>query len=154
MKSPPVYAGDKLITAYYDNGVVVTADGEKIFATPAKFEVEYPIKGLTAWQGRWVLEVSGKVFVNGPSLNKSLGYAEIFGWHLVAGEPFYFFTKIANGTVGVSYAGRVLPYEYKQVQHYLCCEPAAFNPGENEYMTWFYGLRDGKWYYVEMGVYK
>lgn len=154
MKSPPIYAGNKLITAYYDNGVVVTADGEKIFATPAKFEVEYPIKGLTAWQGRWVLEVSGKVYINGQSLNQALGYAEIFDWHLINGEPFYFFAKIKNGKVGISFAGRILNYEYDQVQHYLCCEPAAFNPGFAEHVTWFYGLREGKWYYVEMGVYE
>lgn len=155
MKSPPIYAGGNLVTAFYDNGdVIVTSNDQKIFAVPATFEVEYPIKGLTAWQGRWVLEVSGKVFVDGKSLNDALGYAEIFDWHLIQGQPFYFFTKTKGGEVGVSFAGRVLSYSYKQVIHYACCEPAAFNPGFNEHMTWFYGLRSGTWYYVEMGIYE
>jgi hypothetical protein len=87
-------------------------------------------------------------------LNKSLGYSEIFGWHLVAGQPFYFFAKSGNGRIGVSYAGSVMPYSYEKIPHYQCCEPAAFNPGINEHMVWFYGLKEGMWYYVEMGVYE
>jgi hypothetical protein len=155
MKEYPIYAGDKLVTAFYENNsVVVTANDEKIFSTPAEFLVENPIKSLRAWQGHWVLEVEGKVFVDGESLNKSQGYAEIFDWHLIKGQPFFFFTKIKGGEVGVSYGGTVLPYSYTEVIHYKCCEPAAFNPGFSEHMVWFYGLRDGMWYYVEMGIYE
>lgn len=35
-----------------------------------------------------------------------------------------------------------------------CCEPAAFNVAGSETMVWFHALRDGVWYYVEIGVYK
>lgn len=152
---PPVYAGDKLILVNYRNdNVIVTANDEKVLAVPAEFMVANPMKGLFAWEGQWVLEVDGNVFVDGENLNKSLGYAEIFDWHLIMGQPFYFFTEKEGGKVGISYAGSILPYTYDEVPHYQCCEPAAFNPGFTEHMTWFYGLRDNMWYYVEMGVYE
>jgi len=108
---------------------------------------------LSAWEGQWVLEVlPGQVIVAGESLNARLGYDEIFEWRLLAGRPFFFFSS-ADG-VGLSYDGQVLPYRYDKVPHYLCCEPALANPGHNETMVWFYGLRDGVWYYVEMGIYE
>jgi len=47
-----------------------------------------------------------------------------------------------------------LPYQYDEVVHYDCCEAAAFNVAGNERMVWFHALRDGIWYYVEMGVYQ
>ena len=107
---------------------------------------------LSAWEGQWVLEVlPGKVLVEGESLNERLGYAEIFEWRLLAGRPFFFFSS--QDGVGLSYDGQVLPYRYDEVPHYLCCEPALANPGHNESMVWFHGLRDGVWYYVEAGIY-
>jgi len=73
------------------------------------------------------------------------------------GEPFYFFAPAASspgGRIAMSYAGQeVVPYVYDEVVHYQCCEPSMFNLSGNETMVWFYGLRDGMWYYVEAGVY-
>jgi hypothetical protein len=114
--------------------------------------VDNPVKGLWSWMGKWILEVDGQVIVNGESLEQELGYDEIFGWRLLNGQPFYFFRK--ENTIGVSYAGQVLPYQYDEVIHYRCCEPAAFNVVGNEAMVWFHALRDGMWYHVEMGVYQ
>lgn len=154
-EEPPVYAGNDLIKAYFeDDNVVVAANDKIVFKTPAVFMVANPIKGLYAWEGHWVLEMDGKVFVDGQSLNESLGCAEIFDWHLIMGQPFYFFVEKEGSKVGVSYAGSMLPNTYDEVPHYQCCEPAAFNPGFSEHMTWFYGLRNGMWYYVEMGIYE
>jgi len=154
-ENPPLYAGNNLVETFYEDGqVVVTKNGERVFATPAEFVAEYPIQGFTVQDGHWVLEVTGEVFIDGANQNQALGYAEIFSWHLVAGQPFYFFTKTKGGEVGVSYAGRVLPYTYEQVVHNACCEASMFNPNGNDAMTWFFGLRDGMWYYVEMGVYE
>ncbi len=155
LREAPVYAGNALIEAWYEgSGVVVTSDGEHVFSTPAEFMVDYPLKGLYAWQDHWVLEVDGEVFIDGENLNDVMDYAKIFGWHLVDGHPFYFFIDKQDGRTGVSYNGTVLEQEYDQVIHYACCEPAAFNPGFSERMVWFFALRDGMWYYVEMGVYE
>ncbi len=114
--------------------------------------VDNPVKGLWSWDGRWVLEVSGTVLVDGESLNRQLGYHEVFGWRLLDGEPFYFFTK-GDGT-GISYAGRVMPNRYEDVIHYRCCEPSAFNVRGNDTMVWFWALRDGEWHYVEAGAFE
>ena len=57
-------------------------------------------------------------------------------------------------TIDVSSRGEALPYQYDEVVHYDCCEAAAFNVAGNERMVWFHALRDGIWYYVEMGVYQ
>ena len=51
---------------------------------------------------------------------------------------------------GSSLRHRVLDVEWRSG----CCEPAAFNVAGNETMVWFHALRDGVWYYVEMGVYR
>ena len=134
-------------TVYNDGDTAVythTFDG--IWSSPIS-------KHLSAWEGQWVLEVlPGQVIVAGESLNARLGYDEIFEWRLLAGRPFFFFSS-ADG-VGLSYDGQVLPYRYDEVPHYLCCEPALANPGHNESMVWFHGLRDGVWYYVELGIYE
>jgi hypothetical protein len=89
--------------------------------------------------------------VDGKSLNQELGYDEVFNWRTLDGQPFYFFKK--DSRIGVHYAGKDLPYEYDEVMHYNCCEPAAFNPHNLPSMVVFHGLRDGMWYYVETGVY-
>jgi len=111
-----------------------------------------PLKGLWSWSGHWVLEVDGQVIVDGRSLNEELGYQEVFAWQLLNGQPFYFFKK--GGRIGVSYAGQTLAPRYDEVIHYRCCEPAAFNVAGNGTMVWGYALRDGLWYYVEIGVYR
>ncbi len=152
---PPVYAGDVLVTACEDGETVSVFEGDEVaFTTPAVMMVEDPLKGLYSWQGQWILEVKSQVFVSGKNLNEELGYAEIFNWNFIAGQPFFFFTKEEGGTVGVSYGLQELPQTYEQVPHYQCCEPAGFNPAFSPDMTWFYGLKEGSWYYVSMGVYQ
>lgn len=110
-----------------------------------------PVKGLWSWQGHWLLEVSGRLIQDGMDLNRELGYDEIFGYRLLDGKPCYFFSQ--GGRVGISYDGVTLPQQYEKVRHYECCSGAAYNPGGNDSMAWFFGLRDGDWYYVEMGRY-
>jgi len=111
-----------------------------------------PVKGMWSWEGRWVLEVGGQVFIDGTSLSQPAGYQSVFGWRLLAGRPLYFFED--EDGIGVSYSGQVLPYTYDEVVHDRCCEPAAFNVSGNAHMVWFHGLRDGLWHYVEIGVYE
>jgi hypothetical protein len=153
---PPVYVGDDLFEVYgdWDHGqFLVLRNGETIYTvTPNGPFVEPPVHSLWSWDGHWVLESEGDVIVDGQSLAQQLGYQEIFGWRLIAGEPFYFFKQADQ--IAMSYAGQVVePYRYDEVVHYMCCEPAMFNVGGNATMVWFYALRDGTWFYVEAGVY-
>ena len=139
--------------AYYEDGrVLVQQGGKTVYSIPATFRTDNPIKGLWAWDGHWILEMEGHVVIDGKSSNKELGYDEIFNWRLLKGQPFYFFKK--GNRIGVSYAAQVLPYQYDEVIHYRCCEPAMFNVGGNASMVWFHALKDGMWYYVEIGIYE
>lgn len=154
---PPVYAGDRLVDAVYKDGrAVVESGGKSLFSVRAEGGVDTPLKSLNTWEGHWVMEVSGKVYVDGQELNKLVGASAIFNWQLIGGQPFYFFIKKSGGktVTGISYAGRELAYRYDEVIHYRCCEPAAFNPAGTEAMTWFYARREGKWYFVQAGVFE
>jgi len=152
---PPVFVDDDLVAVETDDQqrFAVRRGGETIYTFAVSWpRVDNPVKGLWSWMGHWVLEVDGQVLVDGKSLNEELGYDEIFGWQLLGGQPFYFFRM--DSRVGISYGGQVLPYQYDEVIHYRCCEPAAFNVAANESMVWFHALRDRIWYYVEMGIYR
>jgi hypothetical protein len=152
----PVFAGDDLVSV--EEGALtgqftVRRGRSKVYTISVSgARVDNPVKELWSWDGHWVLEVAGQVVIDGQSLNKQQGYAEVFGWRLLRGQPFYFFKRAED--VRVCYAGRVLPNRYDEVIRYRCCEPAVFNIGGNEDMVWFHALRDGMWYYVEMGVYQ
>jgi hypothetical protein len=148
----PIFWGNELLTVHTDRSQVLVQQGDKaIYTIPVEFAVADPVKGLWAWEGHWVLEVDGQVIVDGKSLNEEQGYDEIFGWRPLNGQPFYFFKT--GDRIRVSYADEVLPYQYEEVIHYRCCGPAAFNVGNSEVMVWFHALKNGMWYYVEMGIY-
>jgi hypothetical protein len=149
---PPVFVGEELVLAGWDAERQLvqlhTKDGA-FWSFGVAQMVAQPLKGLWSWQGCPLVEVDGFLVHCGEVLNDRLGYDEIFGWQLLAGEPYYYFRK--GPRVGISYAGQVLPVHYDEVIHYRCCEPSAFNNSGNEAIAWFYGLRDGTWYYVEAG---
>ena len=151
---PPVFSGDDLLTVRWDDersqAQVREGDGT-IVSFASVFLTGSPVKGLWSWQGHWLLEVDGFLIRDGENLNERLGFEEIFGWQLLNGKPFYYFRR--GPRVGISYDGQVLPVYYDDIVHYRCCEPAAFNNAGNEAMVWFYGLREGTWYYVEIGAY-
>jgi hypothetical protein len=151
---PPVFYGDELLSVRwdYERGQAQVWQGEElVFGFAGVFLVDMPVKGLWSWEGHWLLEVDGFLIQDGQILNEALGYEEIFGWQLLNGKPFYYFRK--GPRVGISYDGVRLPVYYEEVIHYRCCEASMFNAGGNEDMAWFYGLREGVWYYGEMGVY-
>jgi hypothetical protein len=153
---PPVFAGQELVTVQQHGALLnwfTVKRGQRIVhLAPYRQIVANPFKGLVSWQGRWVLEIDGRVLVDGKSLNRQLGYDEVFNWRLLDGQPFYFFRK--GKKTSVSYTGATLPYRYEQVIHYACCEPAAFNVRNSAQMLSFYALREGIWYYVEAGRYE
>jgi len=152
--SPPVYYGNDLISTRAEGRETIRLErgDEVLYTTQVVPHMDDPVKGLWAWDGHWVLEVDGQLIIDGQSLNEELGYDEVFGWALLGGKPFYFFSQ--GGEVRLSHAGETLPYTYEDVVHYQCCGPAAFNPRYNEDMVWFHALRDGTWHYVEAGVYR
>jgi hypothetical protein len=151
---PPIFSGQHLLSIYWDSArsqVQVRDGDETIYSFASVFLTSSPVKGLWRWQDHWLVEIDGFLIQDGENQNERLGFEEIFGWQLLNGQPFYYFRK--GPRVGISYAGQVLPLYYDEIVHYRCCGPAAFNNAGNETMIWFYGLRDGTWYYVEIGKY-
>jgi hypothetical protein len=149
---PPVIHGKELLTLHWDwtvNEVQVWSGNRRIYSFASLFLVAPPVHGLWSWQDHWLVEIDGFLIQDGVNLNERLGFDEAFGWQLLNGKPFHFFRK--GPRVGAAYDGQVLPIIYEEIPHYRCCEPAMFNNAGNEDMVWFYGLRDGIWYYVEIG---
>ncbi|HAF61079.1 MAG TPA: hypothetical protein DCK95_02000 [Anaerolineaceae bacterium] len=152
----PVLYQDELIYPVIGTSSIqiVTENGDTIFKTSLPSNpVMDPIQTFQVWNEHWVLEKDGELFIDGNSLNKMLGFHEIFNWQIIQGEPFFFFRKHADGPYSMMYAGKQLEKEYDTIIHYQCCEPAFFNPDGNNFMVWFYASREGSWYYVEAGIY-
>lgn len=153
--TPPIYFGNELIAAQVESDNVVVrrlSDDQVVYSQPVTSgPVEMPIKTFEAWQGHWVLESDGVLVIDGQNINRQLVYDSIFNWVVLQEQPFFFFTK--GQRTGISYAGKEQDAAYDEVIHYRCCEPAAFNPGSESSIVWFYALRDGMWYYVEASVF-
>jgi hypothetical protein len=74
-----------------------------------------------------------------------------FGSQTLSGQPLQFVANSDSGSqVRLHYAGSDLPYVYDSVIHGQTGETAVFNPGSSGSIAWFYALRDGLWYYVEI----
>ena len=65
------------------------------------------------------------------------------------GKPVEF--VIENGVSRLRYNGSDLPFTYDRIITDAQGEAAQFNPGSSAHVLWFYALRDGLWYYVEIG---
>jgi len=97
------------------------------------------------WENHWILEHDGYLVQDGVILNHKFGYEDMFGWTLLANQPFYFF--VDDGMTYVSYNGETLPISYDIVPHYRCCDVGANErPKHNSNKAWFFGRRDGAWY--------
>jgi hypothetical protein len=130
--------------------VKVEQDGDVIFAINVTITTSPGVWAFCEWNGSWILETSDFIVQDGRILNHELGYDEMFGWNVLAGKPFYFFTQ--NGVVQISYDGQVLPVQYDYVPHYGCCETgSARNPVCRNNGIRFLGAREGIWYMVEIG---
>lgn len=151
----PIYYQDELIYPVIASTIQITSEsGQVIYETALPSNpVMNPIQTFQSWNGHWILEKEGELIMDGESLNKELGFEAIFDWQVIRGEPFFFFREEKNGPYSMMYAGQQFEQKYADIVHYQCCEPGAFNPNGNAYMTWFYASRAGKWYYVEVGTY-
>lgn len=151
----PIYYQNELVYPVVDSNIqIVSESGNVIYETSLPSNpVMAPIQSFQSWNGHWILEKEGEVVMDGKSLNEELGFDEIFEWRIIQGEPFFFVFADESSTYSMVYAGKLLDQKYDDIAHYQCCEPAMFNPDGTSYMTWFYAVRDGKWYYVEAGIY-
>ena len=85
---------------------------------------------------------------DGELLNNVLKYAEIFEWHLVKDEPFYFYYK--DSSYGISYAGNELSLHYDDIIHgQLCCDPGVYSIISTSSGAWFYARKGDIWYMVQ-----
>ncbi len=153
---PPVYLGDDLVSLdavpQDPAKIQVVQGGTVVFTdTMSAAEISHPDVSLGVDGGQWVFDSNGSLFIGGRLVNKSLGYDEIYGWQVLNGKPFYFFTQ--NGKVGLSYGGSVLPVNFDDVIHGSCCEAGAFNVSGNPSMVWFFARSNDFWNYVELGVF-
>ncbi len=85
--------------------------------------------------------------------NPSLCFPLASNYIYLNDRPFYFY-RDNSGFVKLSYGDRDLLLKYDKVMHYDCCSYAAYDPGWNNNMVCFFGLKRGFWYYVEVGVYE
>ena len=152
---PPVYVGDRLAalsaTEEYTFTYKVALDGQVVYSGTGALQGAYhPLRGFSACDGRWVLEVDEHLIVDGEDLGETRGWDAAFGYHLIGGQPFDFYEQ--DGQASMSYAGQTLPYVYDEVFHDMCCEPAIHNVEAHEDVLWFHALREGTWYFVEAGL--
>ena len=151
-------------------GVEVISGAETIYSTQLGDSSPLrPLQGLWTYGSHWILEVVhvsqqkssenevkstwfGEIIWDGASLNEQQGYEESFGFQVMHGKPFYFFRK--EGRIGFVYDGQEVSLGYTQIPHYECCSGAELNPIRAENMVAFFAQRDGKWYYVEIGMFE
>lgn len=141
--------------------IAIREDGQLIFTTEAPVRANDSFLGLWALGNHWFAEAMrsaensfstlawGEIFEDGQSLNELNDYTESFNFQLVRGKPFYFFER--DGYVGIVYDGQEIPLGYDRVLHYGCCSMGSLNPIQYENMVSFFAVRDGSWYYVEVG---
>ena len=120
-----------------------------------------PVTGFWSWNGHWLLEMDSVLVQDGQLMNTAMGYAEIFEWNLVNGQPFYFFHHRAptgsaggkNAGYGLSYSGQELPLRYDDIIHgQLCCSAALYGIVSTPSGAWFYALSNDIWYLVQVQV--
>ncbi len=144
--------------------IAISQDGQVIFTTEAPVRANDSFLGLWALDNQWFAEAMrstensfsapawGEIFEDGQSLNELHDYTESFNFQLMRGKPFYFFER--DGRVGIVYDGHEVPLGYDRVLHYGCCSAGSLSPDQYENMVGFFAVRDGKWYYVEIGAYE
>jgi len=135
-----------------DHGRIVVKKGEEIIYKYASwsFMAENNPWSFCTWKDDWIIETQDIVIVSGQVLNHKLGFDAVFGWHILNDLPLFFVEK--DNHYSIVYNDQVLPIEYDQIFHYLCCAWHSVNPRTNGVETWFHGQRDGVWYLVKISV--
>ena len=126
------------------------------------------LRGLWVFDdNHWVLEIAhvtsmpgpdnsvsfdavGQIFQDGVLLNERNNYQAAFGFQTMNGRPFYFFKR--DGRINIVYDGQEMLLGYTEIPHYGCCSAAEMNPRSYVDGVAFFAQRDGRWYYVGIGV--
>ncbi len=153
---------------FYKNGILLYPQADSIFFVDVhngeelepiliyKNEIKpqnphFAYEEFTVKDTNWVLEYDENVIVNGINIGKEKGYSKVFNYSYINGKPFYFYEK--DSVVYCSYNDKTLPFCYKNVLHYWCCEPFRLNPTSYKNMLWFYAQKeDDNWYFVEASL--
>ena len=144
------YASFPLFPAGAPSQVNITRNGQVVdnLAIANSGPAGYPVRGFWSWKEHWLLEMDSVVVQDGELLNHKLKYAEMFEWHLMNDEPFYFFQK--DLSYGISYAGQELPLRYDDIIHgQLCCSSGVYSIISTSSEVWFYALKGDLWYMVQ-----
>jgi len=145
---PILYRGELLwARTFSDHIEIKKSNRDAIFAFTTTWLPNHHPR-FSGWNGHWILEANSSVIEDGEILNQKSGFQEVFNWSLIKDKPAYFFRK--GSTIGLSYNGKILPMNYQNVAHDLCCGPAQNNPSMGDDTVHFFGERDGIWYYVVM----
>jgi hypothetical protein len=156
----PGFVGDQLaqvVTLFGESGpdftYEVQVDGQAVYTGTAQIEGAYePLRSFDTWDNHWALQVNDQVILDSQDLGAIHGYDAVFDFHILHGQPLYFFEK--DGLIHISYAGEALPSVYHEVVHNECCEASAFNVEAHPDVLWFHARIDDMWYFVEAGVYE
>jgi hypothetical protein len=144
-----------------DQTVELLRGSEVIFQAPAGLpSPAVPVQALWTYDKHWALEIlysdestwAGKIYIDGVLINDQKGYDDAFGLQLLAGKPFYFFSR--DGQVGYSYNGKETDLGYDEIPHYRCCGESEINPKPGQNMVAFFANKANTWYYVELGIFK
>jgi len=156
----PGFVGDQfaqVVTLFGEQGPEFTyevqLDGQAVYTSTAQIEGAYePLRSFSTWDDHWALQVNDQVILDSQDLSATHGYDAVFGFHILHGQPFYFFEE--EGLIHISYAGETLPFVYHEVVHHQCCEAGVFNVEAHPDVLWFHARIDDTWYFVEAGVYE
>jgi hypothetical protein len=119
-----------------------------------------PLQGLWTYDGHWALEIlfadtstwAGQIYIDGELVNRAKGFDEAFGFQLLGGRPFFFYSR--EGHMGFSYDNQEVDLRYEEIPHYMCCGESSLNPVHAQNMTAFFARQETTWYYVELGVFE
>jgi hypothetical protein len=146
--APILYQGELLWAKGVQNaGVEIRrSNREVLFTFRTYFATHLEVDSFQAWNDHWILTAGDFVVQDGEILNQKLGLQEIFEWSVIEDKPVYLFRKGAR--LGLSYDGKVLLLPYQDIPRGLCCGFTVNNPITLDDSMYFFGKRDGIWYYV------
>jgi len=151
------------VITYADNlpaqiTIVVVLDDTIIISIPGgDVSPLNPLQGFWADDGGWIVEVAtvsqtydkrhnenvfhalGHLIKDGEDLTQGNTYQETFGFQLLNGKPFNFFSR--DGEIGFSYDDEEISLGYGSVPHYGCCSAAELNPKPAENMVSFFAQK-------------
>ena len=149
--------------AGYKEQLTVSVDDRIVLQNPPETRGVGMLDRLLVHDGHWYLEVTharpvsadielvSDVIRDGQSLSQALGYDEVFGIHLIADAPFFFYRR--GEAYGLWYDGVAIPTDYSGISHHVCCAGGPTNPLRSQDMVAFFVQRGETWFYVELGAF-